>query len=250
MGPSWIDYDSPSEAGEEDEEEERPHQPFDENGPRIQEITEDGDEDDQHDGEKEGDDSDSSSDDDDEDEDEEDDADRLLRASEDAQMHPALESTLDTFIWSMPFCFLYLLMDIMIQQQYAMHPTPLREFGRLLGTLPLLVLFIWATSVRGRPAVPVRPSSNFLTVDDVEGDNRRRRGQLLFQLGFFVLSLAVGIGFVYTYTESTFDLVTRRIAPFGTLWVYCLVKLDLTWAVLNLAIVWGFVKVWGLNLFN
>jgi hypothetical protein len=31
---------------------------------------------------------------------------------------------------------MFVLMDIMIQQQYAQHPTALREFGRLLGTLP------------------------------------------------------------------------------------------------------------------
>lgn len=58
-------------------------------------------------------------------------------------MSPFVENALDLLIWSIPFSALFVLLDIMIQQQYAMHPTFLIECGRMLGTLPFLVALIW-----------------------------------------------------------------------------------------------------------
>lgn len=60
----------------------------------------------------------------------------LLRETQHDAMNPVLEQVLDTIIWTMPFGFLFLMMDVMIQQQYGMHPTFFGELTRLSSTMP------------------------------------------------------------------------------------------------------------------
>lgn len=86
-----------------------------------------------------GEESDSSSDDQygESDSDEEPNAASLLRASERDAMNPIVEQVFDTIIWTIPFGFLYLMMDIMIQQQYGVKDISfLGEVGRLLNPIP------------------------------------------------------------------------------------------------------------------
>lgn len=153
------------------------------------------------------------------------DAAQLLEQTQRESMSPRVEAALDTLIWTIPFAFLYLMLDIMIQQQYAMHPTFLTEAGRLAQALPLLTAFVYYTAIRNR-------------------------GSLVLQVFLFTAGTACGCGFLFTYTTSNHMIVTRRIAPLGTLWIYTVVRMELRFAVLSLAIIYGFVSYKQLSLFT
>lgn len=63
-------------------------------------------------------------------------AETLYKDSESDSMPPHIEKALDLVIWCIPFSFLYLMLDIMIHQQYAQHPTALEELGRAAANIP------------------------------------------------------------------------------------------------------------------
>lgn len=75
------------------------------------------------------------------------------------------------------------------------------------------------------PAAAVRPQSN-------------RTG---LQLLMFFVSTACGSSFLYVYARSGFEVVVRQVAPLGTLWLYSLVRLDLSGVLLSLSLIWAFV---------
>lgn len=49
-----------------------------------------------------------------------------------------------------------------------------------------------------------------------------------------------GASFLYIYARSPMEIVVRRVPPLGTLWMYSLVRLDLSGVLLSLALIWGF----------
>lgn len=63
-------------------------------------------------------------------------AESLMREQAAAEFPPLAAEFFDSFLYLVPFSFLYVLMDIMIHQQYAQHPTVLGEIGRLAQTVP------------------------------------------------------------------------------------------------------------------
>lgn len=166
-------------------------------------------------------------------------AEQLLRETTRDALHPAAERFLDTLIWAIPFGFLYLMMDIMIQQQYASHPTFWSEIQRMAQALPMLTAFIYYTAVK--PA-----SSSSLQGSGGAGLGRH----LALQLLLLVIGTSCGCGFLYVYTRSSADVVMRRTAPLGTLWMYSVVRLDLSLLVVSLAVVYGFVSFHELPLFQ
>ncbi|CEH15368.1 hypothetical protein CBOM_03685 [Ceraceosorus bombacis] len=135
-----------------------------------------------------------------------------------------INTVLDLLIWCMPFTFLYLLLDIMIQQQYAMHPTFLIELGRLLGTAPILAVFIYYTAIRRvRTTLQARLLEAFITL----------------------LSLASGVAFLWVYAKAPYTQSTRQLPPLGTIWVFTIVRLPLPHALAALAIVAGWTRYAG-----
>lgn len=69
-------------------------------------------------------------------------------------MSPLMEDSLDLLIWSIPFTALFVLLDLLIQHQYAIQPTLVQEMGRAVYAVPVLVVVIWLTTVR--PVLPPR----------------------------------------------------------------------------------------------
>jgi hypothetical protein len=162
----------------------------------------------------------------DSDSEEEIDATALLRASQRNAMSPAVEQILDTITWSMPFGFLYLMMDIMIQQQYGIKPTVLGEASRLASPLAILTAFIYATTIQ--------PFTN----------------RIAMQVLMFIVGTSAGTSFLYVYSRSAMVVVVRRIPPLAVLWMYSIVRMDLSLLLLSLSIVWGFVIYHDLPVFS
>ena len=63
-------------------------------------------------------------------------ANRLMREQEATEMSPHVESVLDLVIWTMPFGFMYTLLDVLVRQQYGETVGFADEVMRLIRALP------------------------------------------------------------------------------------------------------------------
>ena len=63
-------------------------------------------------------------------------AQELMEAADRDGLNPTLEEVFDVIIWTMPFAFLFLMFDILIQQQYAQEPTFLGELAKMAVNVP------------------------------------------------------------------------------------------------------------------
>ncbi|PWZ00485.1 hypothetical protein BCV70DRAFT_216671 [Testicularia cyperi] len=147
---------------------------------------------------------------------EDDTADRLLREQEANEMSQGVESVLDLLIWTMPFGFMYTLLDVLVRQQYGETVGFFDQGKRLVGAIPLLALFIYY--------------------------NLTSRRKVLLQVILFSISVVCGCSLIYIVNKSPYDVVVQRVAPLGTLWIFAVVRLDLLPACVGLAIVAGFVQ--------
>ncbi|SNX83088.1 uncharacterized protein MEPE_01794 [Melanopsichium pennsylvanicum] len=143
-------------------------------------------------------------------------ANRLMEEQEATEMSAGVESILDLVIWTMPFGFMYTLLDILVRQQYGETVGLADELGRLARALPVLAFFIHYNLTSPR--------------------------QALIQGMLFVLCSACGCGLIYIVNKSPYDIVVQRVAPLGTLWIFSVVRMDLLPACISLAIVAFFVQ--------
>ncbi|GAC76734.1 hypothetical protein PANT_22c00180 [Moesziomyces antarcticus T-34] len=145
-----------------------------------------------------------------------DNADRLMQEQEATEMSPQVESILDLIIWTMPFGFMYTLLDVLVRQQYGDTVGLADEAVRLIRALPVLGFFI-----------------HF---------NLTSQRQALIQVLLFGICSACGCSLIYIVNKSSYDVVIQRVAPLGTLWIFSVVRLDLLPACISLGIVAMFVQ--------
>lgn len=69
-------------------------------------------------------------------------ANRLMQEQQATEMSPQVEGILDLVIWTMPFGFVYTLLDVLVRQQYGETVGVSDEAVRLIRALPLLAFFI------------------------------------------------------------------------------------------------------------
>ncbi|PWN50651.1 hypothetical protein IE53DRAFT_387033 [Violaceomyces palustris] len=147
---------------------------------------------------------------------------RLMSETEATHMSPTTEKLLDLFIWTMPFGFLFALLDILVRQQYGETVSFLDQLFRLLKNVPILALFIhW---------------------------NLHSTRKVLVQFVLFVLSLASGIALIYKVNKSPFEEVMQQVPPLGTVWIFTIARLDLLPACVGLVIVGTWVQFAGMKL--
>ncbi|TKY87184.1 hypothetical protein EX895_003861 [Sporisorium graminicola] len=149
-------------------------------------------------------------------------ANRLMQEQQATEMSPQVEGILDLVIWTMPFGFVYTLLDVLVRQQYGETVGVSDEAVRLIRALPLLAFFI-----------------HF---------NLTSKRQALIQGLLFIICSACGCGLIYIVNKSPYDVVVQRVAPLGTLWIFSVVRLDLMPAFISLGIVAMFVKQAQLNI--
>lgn len=63
-------------------------------------------------------------------------AETLFKDQKEDSIPPHVERFLDLIIWTIPLGFLYVMLDVMIHQQYAQHPTAWEEFKRVMANIP------------------------------------------------------------------------------------------------------------------
>ncbi|KAJ1585074.1 hypothetical protein NDA12_000618 [Ustilago hordei] len=143
-------------------------------------------------------------------------ANRLLEEQSATEMSPKVESMLDLVIWTMPFGFMYTLLDVLVRQQYGETVGLHDELIRLVRALPVLAFFIHY--------------------------NLTTKQQAAIQWLLFLICLACGCSLIYIVNKSSYDVVVQRVAPLGTLWIFSVVRLDLIPACISLALTAMFVK--------
>ncbi|CDS01964.1 uncharacterized protein SPSC_03036 [Sporisorium scitamineum] len=143
-------------------------------------------------------------------------ANRLMQEQQATEMSSQVESILDLVIWTMPFGFMYTLLDVLVRQQYGETVGVSDEAVRLIRALPVLAFFIHFTLTSQR--------------------------QALIQSLLFIICSACGCALIYIVNKSPYDVVVQRVAPLGTLWIFSVVRLDLMPACISLAITAVFVK--------
>ncbi|WAQ81294.1 hypothetical protein PtA15_1A634 [Puccinia triticina] len=127
------------------------------------------------------------------------------------------DRALDTFLWSIPFMTVFVCLDVAIHAQYGQ---PLTVWSELSRT--------------GK----VYPSALFLIHYTLHSHE-----QVLANLLLFGLSTIGGSYMVYIMNRLSYLLVMRRVPPLGALWIYAVVRMHLSHAVLSLLLValWAWV---------
>ncbi|TFL05684.1 hypothetical protein BDV98DRAFT_229973 [Pterulicium gracile] len=121
-----------------------------------------------------------------------------------------------------PFSSMFLLMEILIHQQYAKEVTVKSLAERLGPAIPILAVFIFYTN-RHKNAWPT-------------------------QLLLFVLANIGGPRLIWLFNRASYVLIMMQAPPLATLWVYAIVQLTLGRAILNLVIVGVWMKWAGMKL--
>ncbi|TFK75992.1 hypothetical protein BDN72DRAFT_831432 [Pluteus cervinus] len=129
---------------------------------------------------------------------------------------------LDAMIYVIPTNFLLLMMEILIHYQYGRRPSLEALWDRMVPSIPILSVFIFYTTRH----------------------KRHRRTQFFL----FTLATVVGPRMIYLLNRASWTVNMQQCPPLATVWVYCIVQLDLGPAALNLLVVGIFVWLKGLKL--
>ncbi|KAN0062006.1 hypothetical protein ACQY0O_006001 [Thecaphora frezii] len=145
-----------------------------------------------------------------------DDAEKLMRDQEEREMSPGVESALDVVIWTMPFGFLFTLLDVLVRQQYGETVGFAEEAARLVASIPLLGAFIWY--------------------------NLTSKRIVMLQVLLFAIFSVCTPALIYIVNKSSYDVVVRRVPPLGTLCVFAAVRLELLPTCVGLALIAAYIQ--------
>ncbi|EIM88282.1 uncharacterized protein STEHIDRAFT_138652 [Stereum hirsutum FP-91666 SS1] len=141
-----------------------------------------------------------------------------VAVEEDGPLTPFEEEMFRAVTLIIPFSFLLLLMNIMINFQYKQQPDYWVIGGKMMSAVPILSIFIFYTT-----------------------RHKENRGT---QVVLFLLSLACGGRLIWQVNRGNWTMNMEQSPPLATIWVYTIVQLELGPAVLSLFMVgmWTYLK--------
>ncbi|CAE6531852.1 unnamed protein product [Rhizoctonia solani] len=142
--------------------------------------------------------------------------------AEEEQLSPVADSILDTAIMAIPLSTLYIVLDLLVQQQYAQQPTIKEELGRVVTNVPILFILIHYTN--------------------------KRKATPMAQLFLFLTAILAGPRMIWLVNKGSWLHVTRQAPPLGAIWVYTIIQLNLVPAAASLIVVFGLAKFMGWKL--
>ncbi|KAG8713355.1 hypothetical protein FRC11_012481 [Ceratobasidium sp. 423] len=145
-----------------------------------------------------------------------------LPAEKEEQLSPLADSILDTAIMAIPLSTLYIVLDLLVQQQYAQQPTVKEELGRVVTNVPILFVLIHYTN--------------------------KYKATPIAQFMLFLTAILAGPRMIWLVNKGSWLRVTRQAPPLGTIWVYTIIQLNLVPAVASLVVVFGLAKFMGWKL--
>ncbi|ORX35714.1 hypothetical protein BD324DRAFT_631360 [Kockovaella imperatae] len=128
----------------------------------------------------------------------------------------------DIGIMTVPFVFLYLLLDILVHLQYQHRPTVEHLTMNLIKAVPTLGVIMYYTT---------KHSSHFLT------------NSLLMSA-----SVISGCRLIWLVNMAGWSLTTDQAPAMGTIWILTIVQLPLSRALIALGIVAGWTKYAGMKI--
>ncbi|KAF8760921.1 GAL4-like Zn(II)2Cys6 (or C6 zinc) binuclear cluster DNA-binding domain [Rhizoctonia solani] len=130
-----------------------------------------------------------------------------LPAKDEEKLSPLVDSILDTTIMAIPLGTLYIVLDLLVQQQYAQQPTIKEEVGRVVTNVP----------------------------------TNKYKATPLAQLMLFLTAILAGPRMIWLVNKGSWLHVTRQAPPLGTIWIYTIIQLNLMPAVATDAS--GYIRV-------
>ncbi|WVR06862.1 hypothetical protein IAU60_003898 [Kwoniella sp. DSM 27419] len=131
------------------------------------------------------------------------------------------DEVFNTLIYSVPFTFLYLLLDILVHLQYSHRPSWETLGTHLLTAAPTLYMIILYTNRH-----PTHPATNALLMS---------------------ASVLSGSRLLWLVNKASWSIVTAQAPPMGTLWILSIVQLPLSRALISLLAVGGWIWYTGLK---
>ncbi|KAN0097360.1 hypothetical protein V8E55_001806 [Tylopilus felleus] len=126
---------------------------------------------------------------------------------------PLFEEIFNTFMIIIPHTFFLVMMDILIHRQYAKEPSFRDIVDRLINTFPIMALFMFYTN--------------------------RHKNNTRTQFGLFLLSLGVGPRMIWLINRGSWLKNIAQCPQFATIWLYTVIQLKLSLALLSLVLIGG-----------
>ncbi|KAG5716533.1 hypothetical protein E4T56_gene16328 [Termitomyces sp. T112] len=137
-------------------------------------------------------------------------------------LDPLAEEILNATLYIIPISFLLLLMEILIHFQYGKHPTLNTLVDRMVPGVPIISLFVFYTT--------------------------RYKSYRKTQVFLFFLGIFSGSRMLYLLNRGSWLVNMKQCPPLATAWVYAIVQLELSPAVVSLGVVGIYVWWQGLSL--
>ncbi|KAH8167739.1 hypothetical protein CIB48_g521 [Xylaria polymorpha] len=142
---------------------------------------------------------------------------------------------MEALLWTVSLAMLHFTLDVLVQHQYAMEVSWPQIITRALVAFVVFFAFFYvlhphASSPGLLPGLP------------------RRFQHPLRQAIFFVASTVSGCYLIDISNNYGYLYIMKRSPPLGCLWVWSVIELDLTPAVISLAIAGGFFYQGGYSL--
>ncbi|KAK5627591.1 hypothetical protein RRF57_003306 [Xylaria bambusicola] len=145
----------------------------------------------------------------------------------DGELSTTADRVLEAFLWAVSLAMLHFTFDVLVQHQYAMEIEWPQIVTRALVALVVFYAFFYvlhphASSPVLLPGVPLRFQ------------------EPLRQAIFFVASTVSGCYLIDISNNYGYMYIMKRSPPLGCLWIWSVIELNLSMALLSLAIATGF----------
>ncbi|KAF8138573.1 hypothetical protein EV363DRAFT_1314286 [Boletus edulis] len=135
---------------------------------------------------------------------------------------PLFEEIFNALMLIMPHTFFLIMMDILIHHQYAKQASFRDIMDRLINTFPIMALFM------------------FYTI--------RHKNSTITQLGLLLLSFGVGPRMIWLVNRGSWLKNMAQCPQFATIWLYTVIQLKLSFALLSLVLIGGWSWWTGMKL--
>ncbi|KIO33949.1 hypothetical protein M407DRAFT_240828 [Tulasnella calospora MUT 4182] len=132
------------------------------------------------------------------------------------------DNVFNTVLYVIPLGFLYVIMDVLIHQQYGQDHSMAESLKRLVSGLPFLAVLVFYT--------------------------HRFQTKRLVQLALVSVAVGSGSGLIYQLNLGSWTENMQRGPPLLTLWVFAVIQMDLLPCSVSLALVYGIARYNNLSL--
>ncbi|KAI2626184.1 hypothetical protein GGS21DRAFT_276646 [Xylaria nigripes] len=154
---------------------------------------------------------------------------------DDGELSPTADRIMETLLWTVSLAMLHFTLDVLVQHQYAVEILWHQIITRAL--LALAVFFAFFYVLHPHASAPI-----FLPGLPLKFQNPLR------QAIFFIASSVSGCYLIHISNVYGYLYVMQRSPPIGCLWVWSVIELDLSLALLSLCISGGFFYQGGYSL--